>query len=641
MIPQKSTAYQVESTIQGEKIAMGLDPRATAHLMGVLTNLYSDNILAVIREYSTNARDAHIALGYEGPIEVTLPNELTPLLVVEDHGIGLSADDIRNIYSQYGASTKRDSDDFNGTLGLGCKAALAYAQQFTFVSVKDHKRTTVVVSREVDGGSMTVNEVIDTTEPSGTKIIIPTNPGDHEEFHSKAAFLFSFWEPGTVLVDGEEPAQISGLPIGDEIKLIEGAQNYIVMGGVPYPCKIPTGLNNRGIAAWVPMGSVEFAPTRESLIQDSRLTKDCVAAVVDVLHHHLSTTVQKAIDNCSTREEALVAMVEWDHLLPRQYRSVTYTFQGEQLPINYVPKGMAYSAERHQSYGTKIGRHDRNRVIHANLWTNALWVTGYDRASYTPTTRKKIDKHVEEAGDRYQGVRHYFVVEDSTLEIASWVNPDRIVSWKTAIEPIKLPRKGRDSSGRPAASYDLYEVRQGVAAYHNGIESDDIDESHPLFYFDPKMDNALISELSVFYNDYTLVELSPNRVNKFERDYPQAQRASTVLRNHREAWIKTVSNSARLAHTVQNMDYWQKQKWNAISKHADKLHDPAIRRVIKLMTKDISAVSEKAKALGIAGRLSLSEWDDPMDKYPLVDYDNADNTEHVIMYMNAAYAASK
>ena len=76
-----------------------------------MIDLYSDPELAVIREYSTNAFDAHIEAGVTRPIEITTPTHLCPFFKVRDYGFGLDVEDIREIYSQYGASTKRESDD--------------------------------------------------------------------------------------------------------------------------------------------------------------------------------------------------------------------------------------------------------------------------------------------------------------------------------------------------------------------------------------------------------------------------------------------------------------------------------------------------------------------------------------------------
>ena len=105
---------------------MTLAPEGVAHLTQVLTNLYADKHLAVLREYSTNALAAHVAAGTTAPVEVTLPTALNPTLthelalVITDHGIGLSRDEIVNVYARYGASTKRgtNSDGDGDAVGV-------------------------------------------------------------------------------------------------------------------------------------------------------------------------------------------------------------------------------------------------------------------------------------------------------------------------------------------------------------------------------------------------------------------------------------------------------------------------------------------------------------------------------------------
>jgi hypothetical protein len=636
MIATQNTAIEVESNITGNKIAMGLHVDATAHLMGVLTNIYKDSILAAIREYSTNAADAHIAAGYDGPIEIELPNQLKPLLVIRDHGIGMSEQDIKDIYSQYGASTKRETDDQQGCLGLGCKSALAYAHQFTLQSVKDHKRTTVVISREADGGSMTVTSVIDTTEANGTEITIPCNPADAWKFQEKAAFLFSFWDEGTVLVDGEAPEQIKGLDVTEEIKLIPGAQDYIVMGGIPYPTTIRTHLNNRGIAVWVPMGSVSFVPSREHLEEEAANTKECIKAIEEVFAHYIPSTVQRAIDNCATKPEALQTMIDWDRLMPRSVQSVNYTYKGEQLPINLTSSQTMFTAEQHQGWGTKVGKHSKDRQIYAAQWASTLWVTNYDRESYTATTRKKIDKYLRDhlilAPKMFE---YYTCVADKTLDIAGWVEPDRIVDWKL-IEPIKLPRKGREvDPNRPACAYDMYVVRKGQSDYKMGVEDTDINTNLPVLHCDSNYSHGQLRVLTKFLKDFTLVELSPNRVNKFQRNFPMSKEASHEARKLKDQWLAKVRPMDRLAATIQAEGYQAVRSLNAFD-HT-KLEDPALRKAVRLVKRDVKKTVERAKELGVILNV---KWENPFDNYPLYDV-YCNNMDHLYIYLNAAYAADK
>lgn len=67
MIQSKDTGIQVESTLTGETVAMSIDQSVMGHIMSVLTDMYSDPELAVLREYSSNAADAHVEAGVTRP----------------------------------------------------------------------------------------------------------------------------------------------------------------------------------------------------------------------------------------------------------------------------------------------------------------------------------------------------------------------------------------------------------------------------------------------------------------------------------------------------------------------------------------------------------------------------------------------
>ena len=126
MIPTKKEDITLTTTVEGESIRMRIDEDATEHIIALLTDLYSDPEAAIIREVSTNALDSHIAARQTKPVLVSTPTALSPIFRVQDFGLGLDADDFRNIYSLYGRSTKTDTNEQVGSLGLGCKSPLTY-----------------------------------------------------------------------------------------------------------------------------------------------------------------------------------------------------------------------------------------------------------------------------------------------------------------------------------------------------------------------------------------------------------------------------------------------------------------------------------------------------------------------------------
>ena len=116
---QKEALVQQEGESQ-DSIGMSLDLDSAQILMQMLSkNLYSDDIGSTIRECASNALDSHRRAGVDQPIVVSLVmnKESNYEFSVEDFGIGLDADDVKNIISKYGKSTKRDSATELGMMG--------------------------------------------------------------------------------------------------------------------------------------------------------------------------------------------------------------------------------------------------------------------------------------------------------------------------------------------------------------------------------------------------------------------------------------------------------------------------------------------------------------------------------------------
>jgi len=113
--------------------------RNSAKAFNILSSgLYANKVRAIIRELSCNAVDSHTAAGKQDtPFDVHLPNQLEPWFSIRDYGTGLSHEQVTNIYTTYFESTKTDSNDYIGALGLGSKSPFSYTDNFTVTDVKD------------------------------------------------------------------------------------------------------------------------------------------------------------------------------------------------------------------------------------------------------------------------------------------------------------------------------------------------------------------------------------------------------------------------------------------------------------------------------------------------------------------------
>lgn len=110
IVEQQRQAEVVEENFSQETIEMSLDTDSAQFLMQMLSkNLYSDPIGSTVRETCSNALDSHRRADVSDPIIVTLAhgNGYSYEFSVEDFGIGLDDDDVKNIISKYGKSTKR------------------------------------------------------------------------------------------------------------------------------------------------------------------------------------------------------------------------------------------------------------------------------------------------------------------------------------------------------------------------------------------------------------------------------------------------------------------------------------------------------------------------------------------------------
>ena len=312
---------------------MSIDPAAAAHIQNLLTDLYSNPAEAVVREYVSNAIDALAGTGGESewssdspPVRVSLPTHLSPVFIVRDSGVGMSADDVRTIYSSYGRSTKRGDYDSIGAFGLGCKSALALTNSFVLSTTKDGWRTTATISRDEDG----VGAVKITSETfvggsegagSGTTITIPVN--DVASFNVAARKFFEHPLDVDIELDGVLKVRMSADPAYFNVPGVEGlrigeaATNtyerlVLRIGGLAYSVESRSEFmeHYKHFQGWkrkiylvdVPIGSIDLTPSREAIRYTQRTIKAIdrlYGSLVNSLKEYFSGAVESAEDRGS------------------------------------------------------------------------------------------------------------------------------------------------------------------------------------------------------------------------------------------------------------------------------------------------------------------------------------------------------
>lgn len=131
----------------GETLAVSMVEDA-AFLMMLSSNLYSNQLLAAIREPLCNAWDANIEAGTtDQPLKISITTDGE--LIIQDTGLGIPPEKIAQIYGTYGASTKRNDSKTTGGFGLGSKAPWALVDAFRVTSEYGGVKTVYNMARSV------------------------------------------------------------------------------------------------------------------------------------------------------------------------------------------------------------------------------------------------------------------------------------------------------------------------------------------------------------------------------------------------------------------------------------------------------------------------------------------------------------
>lgn len=222
--------------------------RNSAKAFSILSSgLYANKIRAIIRELSCNAIDSHKAAGnIDKEFDVHMPNRMEPHFAIRDYGIGLTHDEVTNLYTTYFESTKTGSNDYIGALGLGSKSPFSYTDNFTVTAIKNGEKNiyTAYISEQ---GLPTIARMSNeqTDEPAGVEVSFAVKEHDIYKFYEEATYVYATFEKHPNVIGsnyrkaylGNVDEVMDGVTICSNNSLFSGA--VAVMGNVMYPIAIP------------------------------------------------------------------------------------------------------------------------------------------------------------------------------------------------------------------------------------------------------------------------------------------------------------------------------------------------------------------------------------------------------------------
>jgi len=486
IIQDKETTIEQIGTLTDES---QFKMRNSQKAFQILSSLYSDKPLAIVRELGCNAMDSHIASGQPNlPFHIHIPNTLEPWLTIQDFGTGISHEDIYNIYSVYFASTKTNTNSQVGMLGLGSKSPFCYTDNFTITSIHENvKRIYSAYFNQQGMPTISLASQENTNDKNGVAIQIPIKQTDIGNFTQSIFRAFRFFDTKPTIsggaIDWTDSANFEGTFWKSYSNL---NTSYAVMGGVTYPIDVYKldGENydiarKAGLVIKFDIGELDVTPSREALMYHDWVVK-ALNNKIDKVKNDFVTKVENQIQNSSNLLDAMKAL----YLLNNQWsflnsKLINTKVKWKQIDITEPRKSIHAFAPNLKCYGKKVwGRAKYTISGYADLHSSAIW--------YVDDLKKGTLKRVlQEVRNNSNSELSINVVDQSEMDsLVKAGFPASIFQKTSTLAPVAKSQNktGTIRQGKPTGVIVTYLLG---CAYKQKWDSKDFDLSsntHPKYY---------------------------------------------------------------------------------------------------------------------------------------------------------------
>jgi len=521
-----------------------IDPEDMRYISSLLRNNYSNTILATIRETYANAVDANKDnnLSPES-IEIKCPTSFDPTYSVRDFGSGLSRDQIFNLYSKFGKSTKRGSDASIGGFGIGRFAPLSYKDSFTVTSYYNGTKTIYSIYISEDNDTK-IDQIFEeaTTDKNGISISVAVSKNDINKFNQEISNFFSNFEvlPNflniqTQIVKAEIVTSGNNWQIR---KSVNGYSNYVVgehgiiMGGIFYPINPElVDISNLSAYAWTKylnklvfiadIGSVSLHHSRESL-EYNKTTKAYLKSRYKDFWEEFTQSIKDKVAQFDCLRDAMSYYAEIKNTFPRN------AFDSLELRDVFVYKGHKITTHNfNRSTYEENGKHLRipiyaksysksgDRVVISKCYTISNNKDTYIVLHDLPDNTKVVPR-VYDLVKKYENV--IVISHDPAITSSSIVNGvdkfkelnrfDLVKSGfcnLSELTPVKLPSTKKVSSGNSYTPNYFYKVNGCTFTSSSNFTKEINDTSITKLYF-PVANNAPVNQYAHFHQE-------KNRIN--------------------------------------------------------------------------------------------------------------------------------
>lgn len=436
----------------------------------ILSDLYSDKALAIVRELGCNATDSMIVAGKKDqPFHIHLPNTLEPWLTIQDYGTGITHENIYAIYATYFESTKTNSNEQIGCLGLGSKSPFCYTDNFSVISITDGIKRTYNAYFGADGcPTIALMNQSPTNESSGLAVQIPVKQQDFSTFHEAVSKAFRFFDVKPIITGGtitwlNEKPMFEGEGWRSYEKFGYG-EAFAIMGGVTYPINIyKVGdkyhdlLRKGGLVLYFNMGEVDFTPSRESLSYCD-MTINALNSKLEFVMQDFQARINEILASKDDILEALRMVVALNHKFPyinglSVNKGLMWRGIDVSDPTGYVRKLANPTGENITFYKTSYYKQKISTSNQIDL--GGMWVVVDEERGAMPRIREWCKNNPEKKLTKFSVIAQKTLIDkgfpaESFVSIQTLPKPQRTIRTRNG--------STRTTTKRERGVFNVYEI---------------------------------------------------------------------------------------------------------------------------------------------------------------------------------------
>jgi len=570
MIILNSKRNVIKSNYSNQSSEFTIDDKSKPFFMQLMrSGIYTKKEQAVVREYVTNAFDEHIAHNIDRPVTIHVPTFDKPELWIRDYAKGLSDDDIRNIYISYGNSTKRNTNDLTGCMGIGCKAGFALdSKQFNIVSIhqdtptKRTKRTYCAYLDDNDIGKIDILSTEDTNDPTGICVKIGVSQRHINVFNSEINRIYNsaIKKPELInITDNNKHVakEYEMLHVNENLQYTKYGRNieslekcaHARMGNIDYPIDYATIerrnpnldsgvsclLREKSIIVRFDIGTLNIAASREGLQYDNN-TVQTILSRFQAIAKHITSKCINDLNNTPCLYQRIRKSLEYKKQLPDSLH--TYALNQikpeykQSHPLNHANYHVP-SSEKNEWYMYKYSIENYNNKFTCdkdyrninNLESDTVRILFYDmNKAENPIAINSVVRRVkylmkEESGSTYIDsslnvyVIHYNSVETNKESLMETLGFDEFLTFEfTDVEDIPVLEANRqDDANNSTAHVDLFRFNRtgwGVSEQWRDAGNVSICASNPVLYLNLSGYHALRTPMRDIKNNDPHIHLA-------------------------------------------------------------------------------------------------------------------------------------